>query len=519
MNITIHDKDTHSIKKYKLNDNEIINSPFLKTMRDTNVGTKKDDYEINSSLDDIININLFDNYLEFLKGEDFDMNICDENFFDFMGHPNLMEYPLDYWKIKLHDNWVRDNFYRMKLYENPLYDLIEIKLSDFDSIESTLDERAMDSKYYKAEKDRYNKHNYKVNKYYDYQQILNDIPSGAYIAGGFLLEILGITNKSSDIDIFFTSKETFYDMITMKNYYGYPILSENSVSFRKGERKYQLILRLYKSPSEIVHGFDLDCVGVLYYNHKFYATKRTYYSIKNKINFFDPDRASPSYYYRLNKYKMRGFDIILPQFNEEFIDQNSLDIFSRKIFKIGFKIVNQIYKDDYYSFGHDCSSDCSFDIVMNFLKLYKDTQKYVNSSTIEIIYRYFDGCDSESKVLNRIISFIMKNKDKFPKDYKNFVSVMPKDGLSIIILLKFRNIMTSYWKQLDYDSEHHISHSNNRKNIDCLTWKEQNPMEQITSTFRPEPISNLKDFYNRSIFYKDYSNRSEDIHSSQTDEI
>lgn len=52
---------------------------------------------------------LFSNYFKFLSGVEFRMEKRDEEFFAFMGHPNIYEYPLSYWRFKLEVIWARDN--------------------------------------------------------------------------------------------------------------------------------------------------------------------------------------------------------------------------------------------------------------------------------------------------------------------------------------------------------------------------------------------------------------------------
>lgn len=78
----------------------------------------------------------------------------------------------------------------------------------------------------------------------------------------------------------------------------------------------------------MVHGFDLDCCGILWdgsYEYKDYkvpalwATERAIYANKHKVNWFDPERASPSYAYRL-----RGYEIMLPMFDKDIVDQGSV---------------------------------------------------------------------------------------------------------------------------------------------------------------------------------------------------
>src|SRR3990167_4789346 len=67
-------------------------------------------------------------YRAFLEGEIPRMDDELEAMFDWMGHPNKLNYPLDYWAVKLHDNWMRDHLYPRRLYMDPYYDLIEVPI-------------------------------------------------------------------------------------------------------------------------------------------------------------------------------------------------------------------------------------------------------------------------------------------------------------------------------------------------------------------------------------------------------
>ena len=89
-------------------------------------------------------------------------------------------------------------------------------------------------------------------------------------------------------------------------------LYDNNKTF---EIKIQIIKRLYKSPSEIIHGFDIDssCI-LLNFDSQIYATNRFIYAFKNSCNTVNFERLSPSYEHRLGKYFNRGFDISIPQF-------------------------------------------------------------------------------------------------------------------------------------------------------------------------------------------------------------
>jgi hypothetical protein len=73
--------------------------------------------------------------------------------------------------------------------------------------------------------------------------------------------------------------------------------------------KYQLVLRKYKSVTEILNGFDIGCCGVAIYQGRLYATERAIYEIVNRTIMVSTSRASTTYIKRLRKYIRRGFAI------------------------------------------------------------------------------------------------------------------------------------------------------------------------------------------------------------------
>lgn len=95
--------------------------------------------------------------------------------------------------------------------------------------------------------------------------------------------------------------------------------NENCITVKVNGRIIQIVKRIYKSPSHIIHGFDIDCCCVLIElnNKKVFTTKRGYYSIKNQINVYNFDRLSNSYNYRIIKYlRTRGYNIYMPGLNK-----------------------------------------------------------------------------------------------------------------------------------------------------------------------------------------------------------
>jgi hypothetical protein len=78
------------------------------------------------------------------------------------------------------------------------------------------------------------------------------------------------------------------------------------------DEKYQIILRLYKTVSEIIHGFDLGSCACAFDGKSIVLTSLGKFCIKNRVNIVDTTRRSLSYEYRLSKYFQRGFAIVLP---------------------------------------------------------------------------------------------------------------------------------------------------------------------------------------------------------------
>lgn len=96
------------------------------------------------------------------------------------------------------------------------------------------------------------------------------------------------------------------------------IFSGNAIKFQPEYSKMnnlQVILRIYSSPSEIIHGFDVDCCCALAtLDGDIYVTERGHFALKNKLNIINFERMSPSYEYRIMKYFDRGFLFEMPGF-------------------------------------------------------------------------------------------------------------------------------------------------------------------------------------------------------------
>ncbi|KAI1811479.1 ankyrin repeat protein [Poronia punctata] len=85
-------------------------------------------------------------------------------------------------------------------------------------------------------------------------------------------------------------------------------------------RHVQIVLRVYKSVSEILSGFDIDCSGAAYDGKQVYVTPRALAAYITQINPIDLSRRSPSYENRLSKYSHRNFEVYWPELDRSRVD-------------------------------------------------------------------------------------------------------------------------------------------------------------------------------------------------------
>ena len=85
-------------------------------------------------------------------------------------------------------------------------------------------------------------------------------------------------------------------------------------------RHIQIVIRLYKSPSEVLTGFDVDPCAVGFNGQDVVCTRRAAASILTRVMTVDMSRRSPSYESRLAKYAERGYEIRVPSLDRRKID-------------------------------------------------------------------------------------------------------------------------------------------------------------------------------------------------------
>lgn len=224
--------------------------------------------------------------------------------FDFMGHPNILEYPLDYWAIKLHDRWIREH---LSILEDPFYGLTEVPIVAKDAV------------------------------------FLDHLPQGMYAIGSYPLHLAGYSERGMNdflydrIDICFTESYTYnvstyvaLNFMEQDGEYCYdrtsPYVHPMDIQmkfFIRDDRFHacyaeRIYMRGYRSPTAIAHDSSVDCNGfILPFDDgtpHLYATKLALYAVHHMVNWMDPKMMSDAYASEMSKYMARGFKPMLPLF-------------------------------------------------------------------------------------------------------------------------------------------------------------------------------------------------------------
>lgn len=137
---------------------------------------------------------------------------------------------------------------------------------------------------------------------------------------------------ASDVDLFIyglNEEEAIEKIKTIERAVRDSILSETTTIRTKNAitiaseyptRHVQIVLRLYKSVTEILAGFDVDCSCVAYDGNQVWCSPRALAAFKTQINTIDLTRRSPSYENRLSKYSHRGFEVFWPSLDRSKVD-------------------------------------------------------------------------------------------------------------------------------------------------------------------------------------------------------
>ncbi len=499
----------------------------------------------------------FREFASFLLGGDFLWNDDVAQFFAFMGYINDLGdgYPLDFWKIKLRDNWIRNNFYRLSLYDEnvdtpelliqrgPYVGLVD--MTDFFTPSTMSKPRLLASDL-------------------DVFKKVVSFDGNIILAGGALISFLmDYPRRPKDLDFFITSKDAnvgeakiaeilnnyrriSYEpgsltylreseeeenedrdkiqIFNVKTDWQRVVRTQNAITIGKAT-KYQVVLRLYTSPSEVVHGFDLDASGILYDGDRIWATQRAEYAIKIKTNYFDFARMSPTYGYRLAKYASRGFQVWMPRFDLnkvrwDLLRQIALDADDHNDPEISpdyqywsraprwlpnVEDTNNMKEEPRNLYGPKVTlhsilkQQNPIDLIL--FAMYFNYLPSLNLSDYSIVrlrnknYReYRVTREEELEIINRNFTNFAWELGEEPIEERDnwyefrgpgYVVFTSSDVPQDVIL----NLLPTTSQQTGLPSK--------------LQWKTQNPMQQLTGTFNPTTLKSLDEWFSTAQLYGD----------------
>lgn len=256
-----------------LYNNVIDRSPYLRTLRDTNVGL--DMTEENMVKIDVLSVREFNSYITFLNsgkitGIEGLYKVC-----DYMGHYDIP----------------KDHGYTSGYYDAILLDWWNSKYNrELTVAMQFLDEGCL----------------VELNKIFGSTEYC--------IVGGYVTNIYyGNHKEYSDIDVYLLNGSILHGAIDYckTNNISY-VLRKATLDIHTKFGRVQVSLKEYSNTYSIIEDMDLDCCCSLIKDNKIYTNIRGFYALKHKINNFNPDKYSSAYCDRLLKYYNRGIKYFLP---------------------------------------------------------------------------------------------------------------------------------------------------------------------------------------------------------------
>lgn len=269
----------------------------------------------------------------------------------------------------------------------------------------------------------------------------------------------------------------------------------------------QIIFRIYKTKSEILHGFDLGSSAVGFDGKDVWFTSLGKFAYEYGCNIIDLTRRSTTYESRLKKYFDRSFDIILPEF-----DITKLDLVRSwgksnvcYLEHIGFQytkingskiVVTQLYHDNInYSDYYDTDDSDS-------LKMFYTNLRY-------LLLNEYDKMVYTSDDLEGILNPRLMKKSFVDNVYSNIFERVKKQVYPQQLIEKYVDVVTPEFLFEHRRDRDILDHTEQKQleNVyslleklyvsDCgISWLTENPSTQLTSSFNPV-IENPKEWYGK----------------------
>lgn len=368
------------------------------------------------------------------------------------------------------------------------------------------------------------------------KQVLSPIMSvfelgNLFLAGGSVFSAL-TRNKINDWDFFVygigqeDAEEKLYEIVDVLTRTGYlkkkgnlyPKISRTKnaitiVSYKNArcfKSPVQIILRLYSTPSEILHGFDVDSCCVGFDGKNFYATERAVCSFSTKKNVVNFDRLSPSYEYRLAKYGLKGMAVSIPNFQKKrvvFPECDNPAKLCKKENGLGILIClheKMKTKEKLYEIRDMASQRCDYlssvSSKMNatfqieaLLKEFGSILEYKDYKYITEEYGVVDFKDKEEKIIELYGKIDTKNHSSL------LINYIPIDYKLRLVEDSLENINKGLSIRQDvFDFIEYAYGSEIPRNVE---WKVACPGEQMTGTFHKTVLDDNSVWY-KTEYYK-----------------
>ena len=263
------------------------------------------------------------------------------------------------------------------------------------------------------------------------------------------------------------------------------------------DEKYQIIFRVYKTKSEILHGFDLGSSAVGFDGENVLFTTLSKFAYEYRCNIVDTTRRSTTYEKRLKKYFERGFAIVLPgldiskcgnrlwkKYSIPEVCELPYLVFTYRSDGDNFLVLNKWFEEKVPDF-----SDYAEDIEDEYAAFYTNIKRVLDGEEEKIIY--ID--DSYKKIIESPTCFSDARIDYFYDQLEDQISCSPFPTRAVTNYIRVAS-PEEMFKHRD-DKEWINVHISKQKceikkivtelKSQSITWMTKNPTTQLTSSYNP----------------------------------
>lgn len=327
------------------------------------------------------------------------------------------------------------------------------------------------------------------------------------LCGGSVVEALrGVRENIADLDFFIygTDMDGANDKLRALIKFFMPrrvVRTGNSITFSarciygyKGWISVQVILRIYKSISEILHGFDVDSCQVAFDGKEIYMTQAAKWAFENCTNIVNLDRASPTYEQRLSKYMQRGFGVYIPGFDpKKVIRKNHLQTL-KSDYDLKLTGLSYLLRSSYYDmYGirtrvSDYSAQSGVKPVVRMrwdirnVELDWDSEKAPKKMDLKVGKFTAGAAGRLDELLNKYQHIYVQPPERcYYLGAMDAVAFLAKDDMDFLIPKDLYDYLPFKIPQ-------------------GVEWKIQNPGEQLTNTFHRTVIENPNVWYEGTFY-------------------